>query len=166
MLGNVEGKLYWSLIAQRFYQHLVTKNNLIDTFQKGSIQKMVGCWEHTSMVWAALKDAHSKGRSLSIIWLDLANAYGSVPHMLILFALRRCKIPEDWITLVIKYYDELWGRTSASGLPSDCYRYEKGIFAGCTILFGQITLSRLGFIQRTIRDIIKKASDTALRSSF
>ena len=23
--------------------------------------------------------------------------------------LRRYKIPEDWITLVIKYYDRLWG---------------------------------------------------------
>ena len=82
VLGNVEEKLFWSLIAQRFYQHLVTKNNLIDTtFQEGSIQKMTACWEHTSMVWAALKDARSKRRSLSIIWLDLANAYGSVPHI-------------------------------------------------------------------------------------
>ena len=39
-LGNVEGKLFWSLIAQRFYQHLVAKNNMIDTtFRKGSIQE-------------------------------------------------------------------------------------------------------------------------------
>ena len=29
-LGNVEGKLFWSLIAQIFYQHLATKNNFID----------------------------------------------------------------------------------------------------------------------------------------
>ena len=37
-LENVEGKLFWNLIAQRFYQHLVTEDNLIDaTFQKGSI---------------------------------------------------------------------------------------------------------------------------------
>ena len=35
---------------------------------------------------------------------------------------------------MIKYYDGLWGRTSASGVASDWYRYEKGIFAGCTIL--------------------------------
>ena len=133
VLGNVEGKLFWSLIAQGVY-HLVTKNKLIDTtFQKGSIQKMAGCWEHTSMIWAGLKDARSKGRSLSTIWLDLANAYGSVPHVLIIFALRRYKIPEEWITLVIKYYDGLWGRTSASGVSSDWHRYEKGIFAGCTI---------------------------------
>ena len=29
-LGNVEGKLFWSLIAQIFYQHLATKNNFMD----------------------------------------------------------------------------------------------------------------------------------------
>lgn len=43
----------------------------------------------------ALKDARCKERSLSIPWLDLASTYGSVPHMLILFAGRRCKILED-----------------------------------------------------------------------
>ena len=107
---------------------------MIDTtYQKGSIQKMAGCCKHTSMVWAALKDAPSKQRLLSIIWLDLTNAYGSVPHMLILFALRRYKVAEEWITLVIKYYNGLWGRTSASGVASDWYQYEKEIFAGCTI---------------------------------
>ena len=47
------------------------------------------------MVYAALKDAHSKQRSLSIIWLDLANAYKSVPHVLIIFELGRYKISED-----------------------------------------------------------------------
>ena len=94
---------------------------------------MVGCWEHASMVWAALKDVCSKRKSLSIIWLDLANTCLPVPHMLILFALRSFKIPEDWITLVTKYYDRLWGRTSANAVASDWYRYEKGIFAGCTI---------------------------------
>ena len=68
---------------------------------------MAGCWEHTSMVWAALKDAHSKQRLLSVTWFDLANAYGSVPHMLILFALRTYKVAKEWITLVIKYYNGL-----------------------------------------------------------
>ena len=38
VLRNIEGKLFWSLIVQRFYQHLVTKDNWIDTmFQKASI---------------------------------------------------------------------------------------------------------------------------------
>ena len=76
------------------YLQAWTKKDLIDTtFLKGSIQKMTGCWEQKSMVWAALKDARGKWRLLSIIWFDLANAYGAAPHVLILFALRRYNIP-------------------------------------------------------------------------
>ena len=38
-LGNVEGKLFRSLIAQRFYQHLVTKNNLTQRLKKVQFRK-------------------------------------------------------------------------------------------------------------------------------
>jgi len=85
------------------------------------------------MVWSALKDARRRKKSLAALWLDLANAYGSVPHKLIVYALRRYQVPEDWISLVMSYYNGMWGRTSASGVSSDWMRYERGIFAGCTI---------------------------------
>ena len=94
---------------------------------------MAGCSEYVSLLLAALKDARNKRRSLSIIWLILTKAYGSISQMLILFALRRYKIPEDWITMVIKHDDGLWARKSARGVASDWYQYEKGIFSGCTI---------------------------------
>ena len=133
-LMNVEGKLFWSLVAHRLYQHLVEQNKLINTSsQKGSIRKMAGVWEHISMVWSALKDARLRKKSLVVIWLDLANAYGSVPHALILFALKRYNVPPSWITLIMHYFCGLWGRTSASGVSSDWFKYEKGIFAGCTV---------------------------------
>ena len=74
-LGNVEGKLFWSLVSDRVYDHLVVNNSIIDTrCQKGSIKKMSGVLEHTSMVWSALKDARSSSKSMAVIWLDLANA--------------------------------------------------------------------------------------------
>ena len=48
-LGNVEGKLTWSLIAQRFYPHLVIYKNLIDTKKFSSENGwMLGT---LSMVW-------------------------------------------------------------------------------------------------------------------
>ena len=40
------------------------------------------------MVWSALKEACST-RSLANIWLDIANAYGSIPHRLLFFTLKR-----------------------------------------------------------------------------
>ena len=133
-LLNVEGKLFWAMVADRLYDFLVTRNEFVSPrVQKGSMRKVAGCWEHTAMVWSALKDARKGKKDVAAIWLDLANAYGSVPHKLILFALRRYQVPEKWIELIMAYYDGLWGRTSASGVFSEWMRYERGIFAGCTI---------------------------------
>ena len=85
------------------------------------------------MLWTALKDARLTRSSITTIWLDLENAYGSVPHNLIIFALRRYGVPERRISLIKQYYDGLWGRTSAGKVRSDWHRYEKGIIAGCTV---------------------------------
>ena len=133
-LMNIEAKLFWCMVSSRLYKHLVISNNIIDTsVQKGSIQKMAGVWEHTAMVWEGLKDARRRHKSIVVLWLDLANAYGSVPHLLIEFALRRYKVPEKWIKLILSYYNGLWSRTRGGDVYSDWFLYEIGIFAGCTI---------------------------------
>ena len=133
-LLNVEGKIFWSLVSNRLYKYLVDDNEIIKTsIQKGSIRGMAGCWEHTTMVWSALRDAKLNSKSLVSLWLDLENAYGSIPHKLIEFALRRYKVPERWIELLLGYYDGLWGRSSSSGVSSEWTNYQKGIFAGCTV---------------------------------
>ena len=109
-------------------------NKVIDTScQKGSIRKMAGVWEHTALMWSALKDTRLRKKSLVSIWLDLANAYGSVPHKLIEFALKRYKVPAKWTKLILDYYDGLYGRASGIKATSDWFRLEKGIFAGCTV---------------------------------
>ena len=84
-------------------------------------------------MWSALKEAKSTPSRLAMLWLDLANAYGTVPHKLIEFALRRYHVTESWIKLIL-CYDGLWDRSSSSRSYSNWARYEKGIFAGCTIL--------------------------------
>ena len=133
-LMNVESKLFWSLVSNRLYNHLITSNNIIDTsIQKGSIRKMAGGWVHISMVWSGIKDARKRKKSMAVLWLDLANAYGSVPHALIEFALRRYGVPQQWINLILSYYNGLWSRTRGGNIFSDWFLYEIGIFAGCTI---------------------------------
>ena len=89
-LLNVEGKVFFSLVSRCLETHLINKNKFINkSVQKGSMEKVPGCWEHISMVWAALKEAKSKNLSLATICLDIANAYRSIPHKLIIFALHR-----------------------------------------------------------------------------
>ena len=89
-LLNVEGKRFFSLVSKRLETHLIHNNKFINnSIQKGCMEKIPGCWEHLSMVWHALKEARDQKSNLAIIWLDIANAYGSIPHKLIVFALHR-----------------------------------------------------------------------------
>ena len=38
------------------------------------------CWESVSLAWHKLKTEKSNKTSIPAIWLDTANAYGSVSH--------------------------------------------------------------------------------------
>ena len=51
--------------------------------QKAFLPGMAGCIEHATMVAEMLKDAKERQRQLCTIWLDLANAYGSVRHSMV-----------------------------------------------------------------------------------
>ena len=97
------------------------------------MEKVPGCWEHMSMVWSALKEARSNQTDLSTIWLDVANAYGSIPHKLIFFALERYGVPGSWISLIGKYYAGIFSKSFSEHAPSSWHKHERGIFAGCTL---------------------------------
>jgi hypothetical protein len=62
----------------------LTENNYIDTsVQKGGIPGVAGCMEHTCVLSEIIREAREGKKELVVIWLDLANAYGSVPHKLV-----------------------------------------------------------------------------------
>ena len=83
---------------KEFVSHIIKNNKFVNaSIQKGCTEKIPGCWEHMSMVWDSLKSAKHDKTSLSAIWLDVANAYGSVSHQIIYFALKRYGVSEKWI---------------------------------------------------------------------
>ena len=97
------------------------------------MEKVPGCWEHLSMVWSVLKEARAKKSSAASIWLDIANTYGSIPHKLIFFPLRRYRIPNQWIQIVESYYVGTFSKSFSELPTSTWHRHQQGIFAGCTI---------------------------------
>ncbi|KAG7525299.1 hypothetical protein JOB18_025050 [Solea senegalensis] len=59
------------------------RNSYIDTsVQKGGIPKVPGCLEHTGIVTQLIREARENKGDLAVLWLDLTNAYGSIPHKL------------------------------------------------------------------------------------
>ena len=61
---------------------------------------MKGYIEHFGAMWEVIKDVKLNRRDLNVVWLDLANAYGAVPHVLIIRALRYYNIPNKIINII------------------------------------------------------------------
>ena len=56
------------------------------------------------MLQSIVKDARNNGKILSIAWLDLRNAFGSIPHEAINVTLTHMGLPMDLITLFKDLY--------------------------------------------------------------
>ena len=97
------------------------------------MEKIPGCWEHLSMAWHALKEARAKNSNLTVIWLDIANAYGSIPHKLIVFPLNRYGVSPQWIRLTKTYYEGIFSKSFSESASSAWHRHQRGIFASCTL---------------------------------
>ena len=61
-------------------------------------------------MFEALLDAKHNRRQIVVAWLDLKNAYGSVRHNLIQFALSWFHVPLIVRQLILNYYDKLFVR--------------------------------------------------------
>ena len=67
--------------------------------------KVPRCWEYMYVVSRELKSAKVDKANIAAVWLDIANAYGSVSHQLIFFALRKHRVQAD-INLLKAYYND------------------------------------------------------------
>ncbi len=132
-LLNVEGKLFFSVLARRMTSFL-SSNHYIDTScQKAGLSGFPGCIEHTSVIWEQIQRAKREKSELHVVWLDLANAYGSVPHKLVEFALEFFYVPACVITIIAKYFNNLRMCFSLNGRMTGWQQLEVGIAMGCSI---------------------------------
>lgn len=85
-----------------------SKQLYIDTScQKAGVPGFPGSVEHSAMIWDQNQTAKRNKSDFHVVWLDLANAYGSVPHQLIRFALNFFHIPPCIQSLITNYFDIL-----------------------------------------------------------
>jgi hypothetical protein len=67
------------------------------------------------------------------LWLDFANAYGSLPHKLVEVALNRYHTPDKFMNLILDYYNGFSLKFSSRSTTSEWHELRKGIITGCTI---------------------------------
>ncbi|GFU24802.1 retrovirus-related Pol polyprotein from type-1 retrotransposable element R2, partial [Nephila pilipes] len=101
-LLNTGGKVFSSVLAARI-SSWANINSRLSPFQKG-FRENDGCSEHNFILEQAITGAKRHHLDLSMAWLDLENAFGSVPHRFILEALGHAGVPSSTVALISAIY--------------------------------------------------------------
>ena len=132
-LLNTESKIFFSLLSRRLSDFFLGNGYIDTSVQKGGVAGMPGCLEHTGVLTQLLREAKENKGDLIALWLDLANAYGSMPHKLVEEALTRHHVPPSVCDLIADYYKNFRLRACSSSVTSEWQTLEKGIITGCTM---------------------------------
>jgi len=146
----VSGKIFFSVMSDRLQVFMLRNNYISRDIQKGFLAGMPGCIEHTFTLLEALRDAKESHRQIVITWLDLANAYGSIRHNLIQFALNWFHVPKLIQELIFDYYEKLCAMIFTNNWSTGFFLFDIGLFQGCvlsTILFDCVFQLLLDFLQ-------------------
>ncbi|KAK3913041.1 Retrovirus-related Pol polyprotein from type-2 retrotransposable element R2DM [Frankliniella fusca] len=92
-----------------------------------------GCLEHNFMLQEVLDDARRNSKQTCIAWLDLANAFPSIPHQSLFYILQKIGLTEQQLSLIQDLYT---GSTTAirhsSGLTNPI-PFNAGVRQGCPL---------------------------------
>ena len=133
----------------RFHDFFTQNNYIKREIQKGFMRFVPGCLDHTFAQWESFKNAKTAKRSIVSSWIDLRNAYGSVPHNLIQFALHWYHIPIFIQELIFNYYEILRGKVVTKAWSTKFFSFDIGVFQGCplsAILFNIVFNLLLDFL--------------------
>lgn len=140
-------EIFFGVIAQRIAEYL-HRNGYVDTsVQKAGISGFSGCLEHTGMIWHQIQMAKLEKRDLHAIFLDLANAFGSVPRELLWTSFEFFNIPGTITTLVKDYFQDFQFCFTTPEFTTSWQCLEVGIMAGCTVSPLAFTLAMEVIIQ-------------------
>lgn len=85
------------------------------------------------MIWSNIKEAKNSKQDLNVVWLDLANAYGSVPHNIIQESMNFFHVPEKLKHLLKTYFQKFQFRFTLKEYVTQFISLDKGIAMGCAI---------------------------------
>lgn len=116
-LFNDHDKIFFSIVAHRLAVYLDRNHYINTSVQKAGIPGFSGCLEHTNMrhqIQAARKDE----KDINVVFLDLANAFESVPHSLLWAEFHFYSISEAITSLIKSYFQhvQLYGLQQTSTL--------------------------------------------------
>ena len=120
-MGDYVAKLFAAVLADRLTRWVIA-NNRLNAAQKGFLPHE-GCLDHSIMLHRILESARTRKNEVVVAWLDLADAFGSVPHTVI----RRARDSHRYRGQPLS---RLHGVRSDSGWVHGSHSHAVGITAG------------------------------------
>ncbi|KAG8225601.1 hypothetical protein J437_LFUL004169 [Ladona fulva] len=124
------GKIFAGILADRNYEWAMRGRRISLPYQKGFIPGTEGCFEHNFVLNSALEDARRNSKEIAIAWLDLADAFGSIPHAHITRVLAEMEMPNALIRLISVNYEGVTTRIEASSGTTPPIHITRGVRQG------------------------------------
>ena len=144
-------KLYTGLLAARLSGWLEGNGRLPPT-QKG-FRPVNGCHENNFVSTSLLDQARRLHRPLYVVWYDLQDAFGSVPHALLWRVLDALGVAPSFVDQCRALYDgAVYTITNAADGTTAPIRREQGVFQGCP-LSPLLFIAALSPLQRALEQL-------------
>ena len=154
-LTSCVGKLFTAIVRNRLLNFMLSNKYIDKSIQKAFMPATSGCSEHHLKLATTLCDAKRKHHSLAVCWVNLANAYGSVHHSLILHSLRHYHVPSKMTNLVKAFYTGLAASVSSSSWSTSLIPIQVGVYQGdplSVVIFNTVINTLVDTLQ-TRRDL-------------
>ena len=142
-------KVYAAILAKRLASW-VLDNNKISNAQKGFLP-FEGCLEHSFLLQSIFDDSKRRRKDVRVVWLDLKNAFGSVPHHTMWRMMEVLGVPSYFITICQEIYATSTQRVRSKEGFTDPLRINRGIKQGCPLsplLFNLVLEGILPHVER------------------
>ena len=91
-------EIFFSLVSKRLATFFLSNNSIDTSVQKGGITGITGAHR----IGDTAHHGGERGQRV-VLWCDLTNAFGSIPHKLVGVALERHHIPQKVKDIILDY---------------------------------------------------------------
>lgn len=128
----VEYKIF-SVLSERMTTYMIENGYLNTSIQEGGSSGFAGCLEQMGVLSQMIYEARVEKSNLTVVWLDVANTCGSIPHNLIRTALKHYHIPDYIKGMISSYVGGIKLRFKTKDYIMQWQQLKKGIVLGCTV---------------------------------
>ena len=124
-------KIFAAVLARRFAIWAISHKKISST-QKGFLP-FEGCFEHGFLMHSAIEDSKRSHKDLRLLWLDLKNAFGSVPHHIMWDMMSRLSVPPSFIRICMSIYESSGHQVVTNEGKTRFIELKRGIKQGCPL---------------------------------